>query len=180
MPTVQELETRYMEAAQALEAARQALPLEPVPDFQLETPEGPRRLSELFDGRDDLLLIHNMGRSCAYCTLWADGLNGYLPMLSERAAVLLVSPDSVGKMQETAAERGWRFRLASDATLEMSRHLGFFGEHGAYPGASGLRRTEGGVARKSSMPFGPGDQCCPVWPLFGLLEGGAGGWEPGG
>jgi hypothetical protein len=33
MATIPELEARFVEAAEALEAARQALPLEPIPDF---------------------------------------------------------------------------------------------------------------------------------------------------
>jgi hypothetical protein len=125
-----------------------------------------------------MILIPNMGHGCSYCTLWADGLNGYLPMLTERAAVVLVSPDPIERMQETARQRGWRFVLACDPGHELSTRLGFYGEHGALPGASGPRKSQEGAARKGSMTFGPGDQACPVWPLFGLLEGGAAGWEP--
>lgn len=178
MATIAELETKYMQAAMELEAARQALPLEPIPDYELATTDGPKLLSALFGEREDMLLIHNMGRGCNYCSLWADGLNGYLPMLYERAAVVLLSPDPIERMRETACQRGWDFVLASDASRELSTRLGFFGEHGALPGASGLRKGPEGISRKSSMPFGPGDQACPVWPLFGLLEGGAAGWEP--
>src|SRR5213595_1729644 len=37
------------------------------------------RLSELFGKHEDLILIHNMGAGCMYCTMWADGLNGLFP-----------------------------------------------------------------------------------------------------
>jgi len=36
------------------------------------------RLSSLFGSNKDLILIHNMGRQCSYCTMWADGFNGVL------------------------------------------------------------------------------------------------------
>jgi predicted dithiol-disulfide oxidoreductase (DUF899 family) len=34
--------------------------------------QGTVRLSELFAGKADLILIHNMGTTCPNCTLWAD------------------------------------------------------------------------------------------------------------
>ena len=39
------------------------------------------RLSSLFGEKDELILVHNMGRGCPYCTMWADGFNGVLPHL---------------------------------------------------------------------------------------------------
>ena len=35
-------------------------------------------LSTLFGAKDDLIVIHNMGRKCPYCTMWADGFDGIL------------------------------------------------------------------------------------------------------
>ena len=49
---------------------------EEVADYPLATLQGTMRLSELFAGKADLILIHNMGTICPNCTLWADGLNG--------------------------------------------------------------------------------------------------------
>jgi hypothetical protein len=44
-----------------------------------------------------------------------------------------------------------------------------------WPGVSALRKTEGGaIERTGRTRFGPGDDFCALWPLFDLLEGGAG------
>jgi len=45
---------------------------EEVADYQMATLHGPVRLSELFAGKADLIVIHNMGTTCPNCTLWAD------------------------------------------------------------------------------------------------------------
>ena len=58
--------------------ARRNRPLEPVLDHVLFGLDGEKRLSDLFGDADDLILIHNMGKGCPYCTLWADGFNGVL------------------------------------------------------------------------------------------------------
>src|SRR6185369_4761666 len=60
---------------------------EPVADYELTGPDGaPVRLSALFGDRPDLILVHNMGRKCPMCTLWADGFNGIAHHLANRAA----------------------------------------------------------------------------------------------
>src|SRR5262249_52114129 len=41
-----------------------------VEDYELASTAGPVRLSELFGDKDYLFVIHNMGASCPYCTLW--------------------------------------------------------------------------------------------------------------
>jgi hypothetical protein len=32
--------------------------------------------------------------------------------------------------------------------------------------------------RVADEPFSPGDDFCIVWPIFDLLPGGAGNWDP--
>ena len=49
---------------------------EVVQDYVLDGWDGPVRLSELFGDKRDLILIHNMGKGCPSCTMWADGFNG--------------------------------------------------------------------------------------------------------
>src|SRR5262249_45707772 len=68
---------------------------EAVKDYTFQSAGGGSvRLSELFGDKADLFVIHNMGQSCPYCTLWADGFNGAYAHLSNRAALVLSSPDS--------------------------------------------------------------------------------------
>jgi predicted dithiol-disulfide oxidoreductase (DUF899 family) len=75
-----------------LSEARRRRPAEQVHDHEVVVAEGSVPLSSLFGAHDDLLLIHTMGRTCASCTLWADGFNGFLQQLESRAAVVLLSP----------------------------------------------------------------------------------------
>lgn len=71
------------------------------------------RLSELFGNKKDLILIHNMGNSCPYCTMWADGFNGLLQHLQDRAAFVVSSPDDPMTQKDFASSRGWKFKMIS-------------------------------------------------------------------
>src|SRR6516164_9513796 len=54
-----------------------------------------------------------MGASCPYCTLWADGFNGLLPHIENRAAFVVASPDDPQAQEKFKASRGWRFPMVS-------------------------------------------------------------------
>src|SRR5262245_145337 len=88
-----EYRRRIADLRREMRALRMEAEPEEVRDYELVTPQGPVRLSSLFGGKRDLIVIHNMGVSCAYCTLWADGYNGVYHHLVERAAFVLSSPD---------------------------------------------------------------------------------------
>lgn len=167
----------------ALKAERTELwrkrPSEPVKDYSFRTVDGPVTLSSLFGDKSDLLVIHNMGAGCTYCTLWADGLNGLIPHLENRAALALFSPDKPDAQARFAAGRGWNFRLISEDTTDFTRDMGFLIEGGHWPGVSAFHRAEdGSITRTGWSFFGPGDDFCAAWPLFDLLADGANGWEP--
>jgi len=175
-----ELERRLEALKVERSAARRRRGPEAIADFEVGTSEGARRLSSLFGGHADLLLVHNMGATCAYCTLWADGFVGLLPHLTRRTAVALLTPDPPDVQRAFASARGWPFVMASDPTRAVARALGFATEDGfSLPGVSALRRSaDGSLVRTGRAEFGPGDDYCAVWPLFDLLEGGAGDWAP--
>src|SRR6185312_1664653 len=82
-------------------------------------------LSDLFGDKQDLIVIHNMGKRCVYCTMWADEINGVRQHLEDRAALVLVSPDSPEVQQEFARSRGWNFQMYSDKTKEFTTDMGF-------------------------------------------------------
>lgn len=172
-----EIELKKKELAEL----RRAQPRETVKDFSFETAAGPVKLSELFDGRLDLLVIHNMGQACRYCMLWADGLNGVLPHLENRTAVVMVNPDPVEQQQKFASDRGWNFRIVRDETGEFSKAMGMHGEEPGsfWPGATGFSRGEDGTIRRvAGAPFGEGDDFCATWHLLDLLADGWNNWEP--
>ena len=173
------MEQKIHELKQELGKARSESQPEPVKDYEFQTIDGPKRLSELFGGMDDLLLVHNMGKGCRYCSLWADGLDGYFPHIAGRAAFVLVSPDKPEVQREFAEKRGWRFPTVSDLDRVFTGDMGYVRDEGFYPGISAFHKAEdGSITRTGTAVFGPGDDFCPVWPLFELLNGGAKGWEP--
>lgn len=175
------IEARIAELKEELRAVRQRVAPQPIPDLVLSDRTGaPRRLSEWFGGKRDLLVIHNMGRRCTYCTLWADGFIGLHPHLADRAGFVLVSEDEPSVLDAFARSRGWPFPVASMHGTDFARILGVETSPGhTYPGVSALTRDpSGSILRTGHANFGPGDDFCAAWPLFELLRDGAGGWEP--
>jgi predicted dithiol-disulfide oxidoreductase (DUF899 family) len=152
---------------------------EEVEDYELMTLDGPIRLSALFDGKDDLIVIHNMGASCRYCTLWADGFNGVYPHLADRAAFVLSSPDAPAAQKAFAESRGWKFPMVSHQTTSFAADMGYRSESGGWlPGVSVFRRDGRRILRVANTKFHPLDDFCSVWHLFDLLAGGPGDWAP--
>jgi predicted dithiol-disulfide oxidoreductase (DUF899 family) len=178
--TIGRLEAEAEAALQRLAEFRMRLPEQQIQDYMLIGPdEDPVSLSALFGGRDELILIHNMGRWCSYCTLWADGFNGVLPHLEDRAAFVVVSPDSPEEQTEFARSRGWRFRMVSSKGSRFTEEMGFLIDGSHWPGYSTFRRADdGAVYRTAKAFFGPGDPYCGVWHLFALLPRGVNDWEP--
>jgi predicted dithiol-disulfide oxidoreductase (DUF899 family) len=141
-----------------------------VEDYELQGWDGPTRLSELFDGKDELILVHNMGAGCEYCSMWADGFNGVLPHISERAAFVVANHDPVAAQKKIAAKRGWQFAMVSASGTTLFQDLGFADKTGLYPGASTFRRTKADkIENVASTAFGPGDRFCSVWSFFDML-----------
>lgn len=152
---------------------------ESVADYEFAGPTGPVRLSDLFGRHDDLMVVHNMGRHCAYCTLWADGYNGIHAHVTSRAAFVVCSPDSPEEQQAFAASRGWVFPMVSHRGTRFAADMGYVNETGGLrPGLSVFRRDGARILRVSDTELGPGDDFCTLWHFFDLLPAGAAGWTP--
>lgn len=149
-----------------------------VENYTFNDLNGQVRMSDLFADKDTLFVVHNMGSSCAYCTLWADGFNGVLAHLENRAAFVVSSPDSPAKQAEFAAARGWSFRMVSHQNSSFAEDMGYKQDGGFWPGVSVFRKVDDQILRLSDAHFGPGDDFAGIWHLFDLLPEGAGGWEP--
>lgn len=177
---IDELEYQIQELKSRAAELRRQRPPEAVRDYAFRGPDGgTASLGALFGGRDRLILVHNMGRSCAYCTMWADGFSGLLPHLQSTAAFVVTSPDEPADQQRFAASRGWRFPMYS-ASREFIDDMGFLHpEEGLMPGVSVFTRAPGGeIHRVGTAEFGPGDDFCAVWHFLDLFPGGSAGWEP--
>lgn len=150
-----------------------------VPNYEFETQTGKVQLSELFGDHDDLIVILNMGNSCVYCTMWADGYNGVYPHLADRAAFVVASPDAPKSQAKFADSRGWRFPMVSHQDTSFVADMGYVSDNGGYtPGICAFQRKGGKILRVSDLAEGPGDDFCSVWHLFDLLPNGANQWQP--
>ena len=178
-----EAQQDFQKARENLVEARRSVPPQEVEDYSLLAADGQSvPLSSLFGGMDQLILVHNMGTSCVYCTLWADNFNGALQHLQSRAGFAVVSPDAPAVQQKFAAGRGWNFPMYSAKGSSFSKDLGFETEDVKMPfmpGVSVFQKGDAGrITRVAKDFFGPGDLYCNVWHFFDLLPNGANDWQP--
>jgi predicted dithiol-disulfide oxidoreductase (DUF899 family) len=151
---------------------------EDVKNYAFSTLDGDVKLLDMFGDNDRLLVIHNMGQGCRYCTLWADGFNGFLPHLESAMAVVLVSRDAPELQRTFANSRGWRFRLASHGGGDYIQEQSVVEGQGNYPGAVVYERNGTRITRKNVAVFGPGDLYCSIWNLLGMAGLNEATWTP--
>lgn len=170
-----------MEAKHRLREAIAAYEPEPVEDWTLHGLNGCAvKLSRLFGGKRELLMIHNMGRACNYCSLWGDAMKGIAPHLMQRCGFVLCSNDPPEVIKAFREVRGWDFPCVSGHETGFARAMGYADdEDNPLPGVSALHmKPDGSIVRTGHMAFGPGDDFCAVWPLLDLIKDGKGDWEP--
>src|SRR5262245_64569445 len=146
-----------------------------VADYEFARADGTAvKLSELFGDRTQLVLVHNMGKTCPYCTMWADGFNALWKNVTEKAAFVLVNNDEPADQARVAEMRHWSFPMVSAKGTSLFSDLGFGDAKGGwYPGVSTLvRRKNGTIERYGAAPFGPGDKFNSVFAFFELLPKG--------
>lgn len=180
--SIARLEQDVLEAKKRLADALRKQPPESINDytFRIAGSGAVVRLSELFGSAGELLVVHNMGKKCVYCTLWADGFAGIYKHLANRCAFVLTTPDDPSVAGAFTSSRAWTFPVISHAGTTFAQDLGYCPKEGDFhPGVSGLYRDQAGaIWRTGSRPFGPGDDFCSLWPLFDLLKGGSAEWAP--
>jgi len=98
--------------------------------YVFDTPQGPRRLAELFDGRRQLLVQHFMlapgwAEGCPSCSFMADHHDGMLPHLAQRDVTLLVvSRAPLAQIEAFRRRMGWRFRWVSSHGSDFNHDYG--------------------------------------------------------
>ena len=102
-------------------------------DYVFEGPNGKQTLSELFDGRSQLIVYHFMfdpsweeGR--AHCSFWADNFNGNIVHLNQRdVTMIVVSRAPYSKLALYKKRMGWDFRWVSsyDTDFNYDYHVSF-------------------------------------------------------
>jgi predicted dithiol-disulfide oxidoreductase (DUF899 family) len=166
------LENQITELQKKLAQLRLAQPAEKVRDYELaEWPNKTVKLSELFGAKDELIVVHNMGKQCSYCTLWADSFIGITKHLEDRAGFVVTSPNDPETQRQFARDRGWNFRMLSTQGTSFKHDMGFEPEPGKYwPGVSIFRRDANGeIYHVNKAGFGPGDAFCGLWHFLDLL-----------
>lgn len=152
---------------------------EEVREYEFATLDGTLSLSSLFGKDDELIMIHNMGRNCSYCTMWADGFNGVYDHLADRAAFAFSTPDAPAVQRDFAKSRNWRFPMVSHKGTSFAADMGYGSEEDGWrPGISVFRREGKRILRLSNTGFHPLDDFSTVWHILDLFPEGAGAWSP--
>ncbi len=114
--------------------ARRALPWVRLDkDYRFDTPEGPRRLADLFQGRRQLIVQHFMlgpgwAQGCPSCSFMADHLDGISVHLAQRdIAWLAVSRAPLEEIERFRRRMGWKFAWVSSHGNDFNRdfHVSF-------------------------------------------------------
>jgi predicted dithiol-disulfide oxidoreductase (DUF899 family) len=102
-------------------------------EYVFEGKNGKQTLSELFDGRSQLLVYHFMFDSswnagCPSCSFWADNFNGIIVHLNRRDVTMIaVSHAPYGKLAAYQKRMGWDFKWVSsyDTDFNFDYHVSF-------------------------------------------------------
>jgi predicted dithiol-disulfide oxidoreductase (DUF899 family) len=101
-------------------------------DYIFETESGPKRLSQLFDGKNTLAIYSYMfapsaKSPCPMCSSFLDSLDGAAPHIGQRIALVVAAKSPLARIREIAKARGWRnLQLVSSNGNTYNRD--YFGE----------------------------------------------------
>jgi predicted dithiol-disulfide oxidoreductase (DUF899 family) len=113
-------EKKFTRLRDKLGERRRNLPWELVDkEYVFEGPGGKQTLSELFDGRSQLVVYHFMfhpdwNAGCPHCSRWADSFNGAITHLNHRDVTMIaVSRAPYAKLAAYEKRMGWGFKWFS-------------------------------------------------------------------
>ncbi len=95
-------------------------------EYVFEGLGGKQTLSELFDGRSQLLVYHFMfgpdwEAGCPSCSFWADNFNGIIVHLNQRdVTMIVVSRTPYSKLAEYQKYMGWNFKWVSSYNTDFN------------------------------------------------------------
>ena len=110
---------------------RRALPWVRVEkDYVFDTPDGKRKLSELFEGRSQLVVQHFMlapgwEEGCKSCSFMADHTDGALVHLEHHdVTMLVVSRAPLAEIERFRQRMGWHFKWVSSHGSDFNHDFG--------------------------------------------------------
>jgi predicted dithiol-disulfide oxidoreductase (DUF899 family) len=126
------LEAELAKQNEEIIAKRRELPWMPIEkDYELDTEDGKKTLSELFDGRSQLLAYNIMYGpdytlgACPGCSSLADGLDGTLVHLNNMDVTLICfSRAPIEELVAYKKRMGWQFPYVSTYNTEFPFDLG--------------------------------------------------------
>jgi predicted dithiol-disulfide oxidoreductase (DUF899 family) len=127
-------EKEFTRLRDELSRQRRELPWEAVTkDYVFEGAGGKQTLSELFDGRSQLLIYHFMfdlgwDAGCPHCSRWADNFNSIIVHLNHRDVTMIaVSRAPFKKLAAYERRMGWTFKWVSsfDTDFNYDYHVSF-------------------------------------------------------
>lgn len=139
-----------------LSQLRRELPWERVEKkYVFDGPDGKQSLSDLFDGRQQLIVYHFMfdpswEAGCKSCSFWADNFDGIVVHLRQRDANLVaISRAPQAKLQAFRKRMGWHFKWLTSVggDFNYDYHVSFTPEQ--------LAKGEAFTNYAVRKPFGP-------------------------
>jgi len=126
-----EEEKAFTRQRDALSARRRALPWVRVEKaYVFETPAGALSLSEIFTGRDQLIVYHFMfgpdwELPCKSCSFWADNFNLIPDHLAQRdTAFVAISRAPLARLDAFKTRMGWSFPWYSSGDGDFNHDFG--------------------------------------------------------
>ena len=123
-----EKEKEFTRARDALSRERQALPWERVEKpYEFDGPNGKETLSDLFDGRSQLIVYHFMygpdwDGGCKSCSYLADHFDPAIVHLNQRdVSMVAISRAPLQVLEQFKKRMGWTFKWVSSGDTDFNR-----------------------------------------------------------
>jgi predicted dithiol-disulfide oxidoreductase (DUF899 family) len=124
-------EKEFTKERDALSRARRELPWERVEkQYAFDGPNGKETLSDLFDGRSQLIVYHFMfppewEAGCPHCSFWADNFDPIIVHLNQRdASMVAISRAPREKLDAFEKRMGWSFKWLSSGDGDFNYDFG--------------------------------------------------------
>jgi predicted dithiol-disulfide oxidoreductase (DUF899 family) len=124
-------EKKFTRAYDQLKKQRRSLPWVKVDkEYVFDGPNGKETLSELFNGKRQLVVYHFMfgpdwDEGCAHCSFWADHYDGPGLHLGQRdTAMAVISRASLKKLEAFKKRMGWKFKWLSSGGNDFNFDFG--------------------------------------------------------
>lgn len=179
---IRQLQNQVKELRSQISSLRAEMKPEPIPtDYEFSTAFRPKKLSELFGDKSTLIIVHNMGQKCPYCTLWLDTIEGFQHHLAQIAELYVASPDDGETQLKFKIGRDYHFPFVSTRDTTFTKDMGYETTDGQLvPGFSVFVKDQNGkVSRVSHDEFYPHDEYCGIWNILDHVPvANRGDWAP--